>query len=74
MRKLSVFNLVTLDGFFQGPNHGISWRRVDTEFNDFAGDLTGSSDTLLFGRATYQRWNSTGHPRMLRRMTRSWLA
>ncbi len=54
MRKLSVFNLVTLEGFFEGPNHDISWHRVDSEFNDFAGDLTGSSDTLLFGRVTYQ--------------------
>lgn len=54
MRKLSVFNLITLDGFFEGPNHDISWHRMDPEFNAFAGDLTKSSDTLLFGRVTYQ--------------------
>lgn len=36
MRKLSVFNLVTLDGFFSGQGGDISWHRVDPEFQEFA--------------------------------------
>lgn len=31
MRKLTVFNLVTLDGYFAGPNGDISWHMVDEE-------------------------------------------
>ena len=54
MRKLFAFNMVTLDGFFEGPNQDISWHNVDDEFNQFAIEQTGTVDTLLFGRRTYE--------------------
>lgn len=55
MRKLITFNMVTLDGFFEGPNGEIDWHNADNqEFNEFAIEQTGSFDTLLFGRKTYQ--------------------
>ena len=54
MRKLYSFNMVTLDGFFEGPNRDISWHNVDAEFNEFAIEQTNSGDALLFGRVTYQ--------------------
>jgi dihydrofolate reductase len=54
MRKLLVFNLVTLDGYFEGPNRDISWHNVDAEFNDYAIDMLNSVDTLIFGRVTYE--------------------
>ena len=55
MRKLFSFNMVTLDGFFEGPNQEIDWHNADNqEFNDFAIEQTSSVDTLLFGRVTYQ--------------------
>ena len=55
MRKLFSFNMVTLDGFFEGPNGEIDWHNADNEeFNDFAIEQTSSVDTLLFGRKTYQ--------------------
>jgi dihydrofolate reductase len=54
LRKLIAFNLITLDGFFEGPNHEIDWHNVDSEFNEFAVEQTGSLGTLVFGRATYQ--------------------
>jgi dihydrofolate reductase len=46
--------MVTLDGFFDGPNHDISWHNVDAEFNEFAIEQTGSVAALLFGRVTYE--------------------
>jgi dihydrofolate reductase len=46
--------MVTLDGFFEGPNRDISWHTVDAEFNDFAIDQLGTTDLLLFGRVTYE--------------------
>lgn len=53
MRKLFMFNLVTLDGYFEGLNNDISWHNVDAEFNEYAIDMLNSVDTLLFGRVTY---------------------
>jgi dihydrofolate reductase len=54
MRKLFVFNLVSLDGYFEGPNREIDWHNVDDEFNEYAIDMLNSVDTLLFGRLTYE--------------------
>lgn len=54
MRKLFTFNMVSIDGFFEGPEHDISWHLVDEEFNQFAIEQTSSVDTILFGRLTYE--------------------
>ncbi len=54
MRKVIMFNMVTLDGFFEGPTGEIDWHHVDEEFNQFAGDQLDSAGGLLFGRVTYQ--------------------
>ena len=54
MRKLVTFNLITLDGFFDGRPPDISWHNVDDEFNKFAITQLKEIDTLLFGRVTYQ--------------------
>ena len=45
---------ISLDGFFEGPNHDITWHNVDEEFNKFAIDQLRETDTILFGRRTYQ--------------------
>jgi dihydrofolate reductase len=54
MRNVLFFMLVSLDGFYEGPDGSIDWHRVDDEFNDFAVEQLNSVDTLLFGRVTYQ--------------------
>jgi dihydrofolate reductase len=54
MRKVFLFMMVTLDGFFEGPDHEIDWHNVDEEFNEFAIDQLNEVDALLFGRVTYQ--------------------
>jgi dihydrofolate reductase len=54
MRKLTVFNLVTLDGFFAGQGGDISWHNVDEEFQELAKEASNSGNTLLFGRVTYE--------------------
>ncbi len=53
MRKVFMFNLVTLNGFFEGPNQDISWHHVDEQFNEFAVDQLHEIGILLFGRVTY---------------------
>jgi dihydrofolate reductase len=56
MPKLYSFNMVTLDGFFEGPEPwSIDWHNAgDQEFNDFAMEQLNTLGTLIFGRATYQ--------------------
>lgn len=48
-----MFNMMTLDGFFEGPNGDISWHNVDEGFHEFAIDQLNQTDLLLFGRVTY---------------------
>jgi dihydrofolate reductase len=54
MRKVFLFNMTTLDGYFEGQNQDISWHNVDEEFNEFAIQQLDEIGTLLFGRVTYQ--------------------
>jgi dihydrofolate reductase len=57
MRKLAVFNSVTLDGYFTGPGGDMSWAHGgsdDPEFNAFVEDNAKGGGVLLFGRVTYQ--------------------
>lgn len=46
--------MVSLDGYFEGENHDLSWHNVDAEFNTFAAKQLREVDTILFGRRTYQ--------------------
>ena len=54
MGKLSVFNFVTLNGYFKGPNEDITWHRHGTEESEFAAEGAKSDSILLFGRKTYE--------------------
>lgn len=54
MSKLFLFMMVSVDGFFEGPNHDLSWHNTDEEFADFAVEQTSAVGTILFGRKTYQ--------------------
>lgn len=46
--------MISLDGYFEGPNHNLSWHNVDDEFVDFAIEQTSNVGTILFGRRTYE--------------------
>ena len=54
MRKIFVSEMVSVDGFFAGPNGEIDWHNVDAEFNEYAIDMLDSVDLLMFGRVTYE--------------------
>ncbi|HLJ88476.1 MAG TPA: dihydrofolate reductase family protein [Candidatus Angelobacter sp.] len=56
MRKLTVFNHVSLDGYFVDINGDFSWARShdeDAEWNAFVEENAKGGGTLLFGRVTY---------------------
>ncbi len=58
MRKLVVFNNVTLDGFFAALNpYDFSWAHTgdaDAEFDAFVADNAKGGGQLLLGRITYE--------------------
>lgn len=61
MRTLTVFESLTLNGFFAGPNGDLDWayaRNNDPEFDAFVQDNASSAGTLLFGRTTYEMMSS----------------
>lgn len=57
MRQIVVFNRISLDGFFAGPNGEIDWFIRDADL-DKAIHGTGRSDMLLMGRLTYQMFEA----------------
>ncbi|VVB85998.1 Uncharacterised protein [uncultured archaeon] len=54
MRKVFLFMMISLDGFFEGPNHELDWHNVDEEFNEFAANQLDNVGVILFGRKTYE--------------------
>lgn len=55
MRKVSVFENVSLDGFFVDATNDMSWaHKHDPEWDAFAAGNASGNGALLFGRVTYQ--------------------
>jgi len=54
MRKLTAFNFLTLNGFFEGQKGDISWHRHGEEEGEFSSESLQSNNILLFGRVTYE--------------------
>ena len=46
--------MISLDGFFEGPNHELDWHNVDAEFDEFATAQLRETGEILFGRVTYE--------------------
>ena len=57
MRKIVVYNSVSIDGFYAGPNGSIDWFIHDPEVSKASHEMM-SPDTILFGRHTYQMFES----------------
>lgn len=58
MRKLVVFNSISLDGYFTDANNEIGWAHrqndQDTEYQEFVANNAKGEAELLFGRITYE--------------------
>jgi dihydrofolate reductase len=57
MRKLVVFNHVSLDGYFVDANGDMSWANAhhqDAEWNAFVSENAQGGGVLVFGRVTYE--------------------
>jgi len=54
MRKLTVFNSVSLDGYFSDSHGDMSWaHRQDAEWGAFVSGNASGGGLLVFGRVTY---------------------
>jgi dihydrofolate reductase len=56
MAKVVVFNSVSIDGYFTGPDGDLSWahRADDPEWKEFISGNAKGNARLLFGRVTYE--------------------
>src|SRR2546428_14125521 len=56
MRRLVMFNWLTADGCFAGPDGNLDWVVPDEEQARAAAAAIAGVDTVLFGRRTYERF------------------
>ncbi len=56
MRQVIMWNLLTLDGYFESAPWGLDFHELvwGKELEQFSQDQMAGADTLLFGRKTYE--------------------
>jgi dihydrofolate reductase len=54
MRKILVSTSVSIDGYFEGPGHDLSWHRVDEEVHAYFNDYLAPMSVFLDGRVTHE--------------------
>ena len=61
MRKIIVYNLISLDGYHTGPGNNVSVMfpmMADKVFNAYTAERLGAVDTFLVGRLSFELCNS----------------
>ena len=53
MRKLIISNAVSIDGYFEGPNHDLSGFTFDKQLYEPMESILDRTDTILMGKTTY---------------------
>lgn len=82
MRKLIVCNILSLDGYFTGPNDDVMVMPFDNGFSEYNVELMRAADTILLGRKSYDGfrdyWPSIAdkpdEPPVEREISRIWAA
>jgi dihydrofolate reductase len=54
MRKVVTDHLLSLDGYFGGPNGEIDWFGFDEESMDWSRKIMGAAGSIVMGRRTYE--------------------
>lgn len=54
MRRITMFNRVSADGYFSTPDGRMDWMVPDDEIDKGGAGSVAQYDTILFGRRTYQ--------------------
>jgi len=58
MRKIVAFDRVSADGYFAAEDGGLGWVVPEEALDRGAADNLGGADTILFGRRTYDMFES----------------
>ncbi|MBX2907552.1 MAG: dihydrofolate reductase family protein [Taibaiella sp.] len=65
MHKLIVSEHITLDGYVAGPGGSMDWISLDDDMFDYVGAFTGTAETALYGRHTFEMmdayWPTAGN-------------
>jgi dihydrofolate reductase len=54
MRKLIVCNIISVDGFYSGPDDDVMVMPFDAPFDDYNAERLRAADTLLLGRRSFE--------------------
>jgi dihydrofolate reductase len=54
VRRLIVTNIVSLDGYYEGPGRNVMALPMDHVFDAYNAERMAAADTLLYGRKTYE--------------------
>jgi len=57
-RKIVVFDRISADGYFSAADGALDWVVPDTDLDKGAAGKLGNSDVMLFGRRTYDMFES----------------
>ncbi|MGN9841219.1 dihydrofolate reductase family protein [Nonomuraea sp. H19] len=58
MRKLIVANIVSLDGYYEGPGRDVMALPFHEAFDEYNAERLRAADTLLLGRTSYEGFKS----------------
>jgi dihydrofolate reductase len=58
MRKLIVTNIVSLDGYYEGPGANVMALPMDHAFDAYCAERLGTAETLLLGRNSFGLFSS----------------
>jgi dihydrofolate reductase len=58
MRKLIVCNIMSLDGYYEGPGNNVMVLPMDEFFDAYNAERLRAADTLLLGRVSYDGFRS----------------
>jgi dihydrofolate reductase len=62
MRKLIVANIVSLDGYYEGPGKDVMALPFDEAFDEYNAERLRAADTLLLGRTSFEGFMSYWPP------------
>jgi dihydrofolate reductase len=62
MRKLLVCNIISLDGYYEGPGGDVMAMPFDEGFSEYNAERLRAADTLLLGRKSYEGFISYWPP------------
>jgi hypothetical protein len=62
MRKLVVCNIMSLDGYYEGPGNNVMVLPMDASFDEYNLERIRAADAVLLGRTSYQASAGSGRP------------